>query len=90
MSYGNCCLVSDINECASVVEDKAVIFKKSNVDDLLEKLQKVCDDENLVAGYKAEAAKFICAKYSWDDVTAETVKLYQNVKEDRNESIDDK
>lgn len=90
MSYGNCCLVSNINECASVVEDKAVIFKKSNVDDLLEKLQKVCDDENLVAGYKAEAAEFICAKYSWDDVTAETLKLYQNVKEDRNESIDDK
>ena len=24
MSYGNCCLVSDIDECASVVEDKAL------------------------------------------------------------------
>ena len=30
MSYGNCCLVSDIEECASVVEDKAITFKKSN------------------------------------------------------------
>lgn len=28
MSYGNCCLVSDIDECAFVVEDKAIIFKK--------------------------------------------------------------
>ena len=27
MSYGNCCLVSDIPECAEVVEDKALIFK---------------------------------------------------------------
>lgn len=25
MSYGNCCLVSDIPECAEVVEDKACI-----------------------------------------------------------------
>ena len=25
MSYGNCCLVSDIDECASVVEDKAIM-----------------------------------------------------------------
>lgn len=33
MSYGNCCLVSDIDECASVVEDKAIVFKKSDVDD---------------------------------------------------------
>ena len=28
MSYGNCCLVSDIPECAEVVEDKALIFRK--------------------------------------------------------------
>ena len=41
MSYGNCCLVSDIPECAEVVEDKALIFKKSDVDDLREKLQNV-------------------------------------------------
>ena len=34
MSYGNCCLVSDIPECAEIVEDKALIFKKANVDDL--------------------------------------------------------
>lgn len=27
MSYGNCCLVSDIDECESVVEDKALVFK---------------------------------------------------------------
>lgn len=28
MSYGNCCLVSNISECKDVVEDKAVIFEK--------------------------------------------------------------
>lgn len=77
MSYGNCCLVSDIEECASVVEDKAVIFKKADVDDLRKKLQKLCDNEDLVTGYKATAADFICAKYSWDDVTVETLKLYR-------------
>ena len=27
MSYGNFCLVSDIDECASVVEDKAIVFE---------------------------------------------------------------
>ena len=41
MSYGNCCLVSDIPECAEVVEDKALIFQKSNVEDLQEKLQEI-------------------------------------------------
>ena len=77
MSYGNCCLVSDIEECASVVEDKAMIFKKSDVKDLNEKLQEACKDSEMVAGYKREAADFICEKYSWDDVTDKTVELYQ-------------
>ena len=39
MSYNNCCLISDIPECVEVVEDKAVLFKKSSVSDLREKLQ---------------------------------------------------
>ena len=39
MSYGNCCLVSDIDECTEVAEDKALIFKKSDVNDLKETLQ---------------------------------------------------
>lgn len=76
MSYGNCCLVSDIDECASVVEDKAVVFRKSDVADLKEKLQLICDDEKLVERYKATAADFICKKYNWDDVTIATLKLY--------------
>lgn len=76
MSYGNCCIVSDIDECASVVEDKAILFKKSNVDDLTVKLQKVCDDENLVKIYKESSASFICNKYPWNDVVNETIKIY--------------
>ncbi|MBE5922540.1 MAG: glycosyltransferase family 4 protein [Lachnospiraceae bacterium] len=76
MSYGNCCVVSDIEECASVVEDKAIVFKKSDVADLKEKLQTICDNPEMVAGYKAGAADFICKKYNWDDVTNETLKLY--------------
>lgn len=38
MSYRNCCLTSDIAECVEVVNDKAVIFKKSDINDLREKL----------------------------------------------------
>lgn len=77
MSYGNCCLVSDIEECAAVVEDKAVVFEKSNIDDLREKLQMICDDEQLVNEYKEHAAGYICKKYDWDSVTEKTLELYQ-------------
>ena len=77
MSYGNCCLVSDIPECAEVVEDKALIFKKSDVEDLREKLQDACDHPEMVMKMKNQAADFICEKYNWDEVVKETMKLYR-------------
>lgn len=76
MSYGNCCLVSDIEECASVVEDKALVFEKGNVDELRDKLQYACDNKKIVDEYKREAAEYICDKYNWDDVTDSTIELY--------------
>ena len=66
-----------IDECASVVEDKALIFKKSDVNDLKEKLQLACDQPKIVEQMKAEAADFICGKYNWDDVVKETLSLYR-------------
>ncbi len=77
MSYGNCCLVSDIGECADVVEDKAVLFKKGDTEDLREKLQLLCDNEELVNKYKTQVADYILKKYNWDNVAAETLKLYK-------------
>lgn len=77
MSYGNCCLVSDIDECASVVEDKAFVFRKSDVNDLKEKLQQMCSEPEKVMQMKEAAADFICGKYNWDDVVERTLKLYR-------------
>lgn len=76
MSYGNCCLTSDIPECTEVVEDKAIIFAKSNMDDLRDKLQLLCDHPEIVQKYKAEAAAFIMRKYNCDDVVQRTLDLY--------------
>lgn len=77
MSYGNCCLVSDIAECADVVEDKAVVFRKGSTEDLKEKLQWLCDDALRVKHYKEQAADFICRKYDWDKVVDMTLRLYR-------------
>lgn len=77
MSYGNCCLTSDIPECAEVVEDKAVTFKKSDIADLKEKLEKLLSNREAVDKYKKEATDFICGKYSWDDVVEKTLGLYR-------------
>ena len=62
MSYGNCCLTSDIPECTEVVEDKALIFKKSDVDDLKNCLQDACDHQEKVWELKKQASDNICEK----------------------------
>lgn len=77
ISYGNCCLVSNIDECASVVEDKGVVFEKANTEDLREKLEWLISHKEVVEKYKVEAAEFICSKYNWDDVVEKTVELYR-------------
>lgn len=77
MSYGNCCLVSDIPECTEVTQDKAVSFKKGNIKDLKDKIQEMCLDREKVNKYKKEASDFICSKYNWDDVVEKTLLLYR-------------
>lgn len=79
MSYGNCCVVSNIAECAEVVEDKAVIFQKGNIGQLREKLQDLCDHLEHVKQYKDSASDFICRKYNWDDVVSRTLDLYRKL-----------
>jgi glycosyltransferase involved in cell wall biosynthesis len=77
MSYGNYCLVSSIPECTDVVENKAMIFKKSDVQDLQRKLQSICDHPEEVLPLKKQAAEFICKKYNWNKVVEETMELYK-------------
>ena len=77
MSYGNCCVVSDIAECTEVVENKAVTFQKGNVEELRDKLKDLCDYPEKVQLYKNSASDFICQKYNWDDVVNRTIALYR-------------
>ena len=76
MSYGNCCLVSDIRENTEVVGECAVTFQKGNVDILRKKLKELLDDPELTAHYKALSRNYICDKYNWEDVVQSTLKLY--------------
>lgn len=79
MSFDNYCVVSDIEECKEIVEDRALLFEKSNIDDLKEKLQYVCDNPKEVIKLRNHVSDFICKKYSWDNIVEETVRLYKGI-----------
>lgn len=76
MSYGNCCLVSDIPENMEVVEDKGISFQKGSVSDLRKKLQYLLENKEKAEEIKAGVDNYVCSKYNWDDVTERICKLY--------------
>lgn len=76
MSYGNCCLTSDIPECASVIGEYGCVFSRSIPDNLKDKMQNLCDNPETVNKFKQNSAAYICGKYNWNDVVLRTLELY--------------
>lgn len=76
MSYGNCCLTSDIEECKSVVGKYGILFPKGNVDELRRCLQKICNEYDCVKYYKSVAGNAVISRYNWDDIVDKTLALY--------------
>lgn len=79
MSYGNCCLVSDIPENTEVVGENAVTFIHADIQDLRNKLEMLLGDLKLTDQYKEKASEFICGKYNWDRIVDDTVKVYRHI-----------
>lgn len=76
MSYGRCCLVSDIPENAEVVKECAFTFKKGDIKDLQDKIEYLLSHEQERETVSAQSQDYICAKYHWDKVVERTLELY--------------
>ncbi|MCR5610010.1 MAG: glycosyltransferase family 4 protein [Lachnospiraceae bacterium] len=77
MSYGNCCLTSNIAENKNVIGTCGVTFKKSNVKDLRKQLQFLLDNKETVLRFKRKAQRYILSRYNWDDIVDQTIELYK-------------
>ena len=82
MSYGNCCLVSDIAENTEVVGSYAALFRKGDVDDLREKLQALLNSPDTVSQMKEKTAPYILAHYNWDVVVDQMLRIYRGERVD--------
>jgi len=76
MSYGSCCLVSDIPENMEVVGEHAVLFKMGDPADLREKLQLLLDDPQTVQWFRREAGPYVLGRYNWDVVVKQLLRVY--------------
>ena len=79
MNYGCCCVTSDIGECVDVMDGCGFSFPHGNVEALRETLQDLCDHPDKVEAHRDEARKVISSKYTWQDITTQTDKLYKSL-----------
>ena len=82
MSYGNCCLVSDIKENTEVIGDYGITFQKGNVGDLKERITELLSNRERVMQIKQMSSDYICKKYNWDRIVDETIQVYRGDRSD--------
>lgn len=80
MSYGNCCLVSDIPECTEVVGNCGVVFNHGNVNSLCKVLKKLLASSEYVEKIRSLTCKYVLTKFDWDEITTQTLELYKGRK----------
>ena len=76
MSYGCCCLTSDIDECTEVCREHAVYFKKGDEESLKDKLKELTENEEKAEALRKEASDYVLSNYDWDIITRQTLELY--------------
>lgn len=76
MSYGNCCVVSDIKENTEVVGKYAATFERGNVTELKKIMKELLNNPSERDAYINVSRDYVCSKYNWDDVVERTIGLY--------------
>jgi glycosyltransferase involved in cell wall biosynthesis len=79
MSYGNCCLSSDIPENLEAVEDFGYTFRNRDIADLRKKLGFLMENPEKVTEKKKISRDHVMKNYSWDTITDQMEQLYFSI-----------
>jgi glycosyltransferase involved in cell wall biosynthesis len=74
MSYGKCCVVSDIPENLEALNDHGYVFRNKSVEDLIGVLRIALEDWGAAQAFGEEARNYVLTQYSWDRI----VELYED------------
>ncbi len=85
LSYGNCCVVSDIPESTEVMAEHGFVHRKGDVQSIHDLLQHLLDNPQLVQQKAQGAAEYVLRRYNWDDVTQKTLGCYESVVKEKRE-----
>jgi len=79
MNYGNCVLVSDIEENLEVMGGAGFAFQSKNVQDLEMKLRYILANPRLVGALGIRAREHVRSNFNWEKVTDQFEELYRSL-----------
>ncbi len=79
MSFGNCCLTSNIPENLEVIGDCGETFRKGDVKDLAGKLAVLLENPERCKAMGTRAHRHVLETYDWDGVTLHTEAIYYSM-----------
>jgi glycosyltransferase involved in cell wall biosynthesis len=79
MSFGCCCLVSDIPENCEAIGGNGFTFKSSDVDSLKSQLRRALGERQLSEELGCGARERVRTCYSWELVTDQMEELYSSI-----------
>ena len=79
MSYGNCCLVSDIPENREALNGLGYTFRNKDAQDLSDKLAFLLNDRGAIGKFKREAQDHVLRNFSWDDIAMQFETFYIDI-----------
>ncbi len=76
MSYGNCCVASNIPENVEALEEYGYMFQNRNSEDLGRVLAELIEHPEMVKEKKEAARNYVLRNYSWDNIADQMEGLY--------------
>ncbi len=84
MSYGNCCVASDIPENLEALETYGYTFANRDPDSLFQVLKDLIKHPEKVNVKKERAREHVFKNYSWDSITEQMEHLYLKILKKKN------
>lgn len=79
MSYGNCCVASDIPENEEAIKNYGYTFKNRSSEDLKKVLTDLIDHPEKTDRMRKIARAYVLENYSWDTITDQMESLYRSI-----------
>lgn len=79
MSYGTCCLVSDIPENREALNDLGHTFRNANTEDLKIQMNNLISNPGMVQQLKERTKEYVMNDFSWDTISESYERLYKSV-----------